>query len=256
MRFFVDFVRRCIMRFPKVYDSIHWIVERFAKLLYVSEISHSTNFEDIIAKFYCNQHRGKVGGFYVDIGALDPFRFSNTYALYLAGWRGINIEPRRDSIQKFNKYRKRDINLNIGVSLAAGELEYYSFAEPAYNTTEKDRADYVVQQGYSKLLEYYKIATRPLKEIFQQNDVLATGIDFMAIDVEGHELAVLQSNDWLLYRPFFIAMESLLSKQHGYDVRYLDADPAVKFCWIRATVLWPKSEINCFSWTAGSRCTG
>lgn len=187
---------------------------------------------------------------------MDPFRFSNTYALYLAGWRGINIEPRRDSIQKFNKYRKRDINLNIGVSLAAGELEYYSFAEPAYNTTEKDRADYVVQQGYSKLLEYYKIATRPLKEIFQQNDVLATGIDFMAIDVEGHELAVLQSNDWLLYRPFLSlwnhCYRNSMDMMSGIWMQILRSS----FCWIRATVLWPKSEINCFSWTAGSRCTG
>jgi methyltransferase fkbM len=183
----------------------------------------------MIAKFYCNQHRGAKAGFYVDVGALDPFRFSNTYALYLMGWKGINIEPRRDSIHKFSKYRKRDVNLNVGVSLEAGELDYYAFVEPAYNTTGKVRADYVIQQGYSQLVDHYKIKTLPLKAIFQQNNIPETGIDFLAIDVEGHELSVLQSNDWQIYRPFLVAMESLMSKEYGYDVRFLDRDPAVKY---------------------------
>ena len=47
--------------------------------------------------------------------------------------------------------------------------------------------------------------------------------------MEGHELSVLQSNDWQVYRPFLIAMESLMSKENGYDVRFLDKDPAVKY---------------------------
>lgn len=218
-----------ISKSPKLYAAVQRVYSKIGDVLYVSEQSYATNFEDMIAKFYCNQHRGTKGGFYVDVGALDPFRFSNTYSLYLMGWRGINIEPRKDGIDKFNKYRKRDVNLNVGVSLDVGELDYYSFEEPAYNTTGKVRADYVVQQGYSPLIDHYKIKTLPLKEIFQQNNIPETGIDFLAIDVEGHELSVLQSNDWQVYRPFLIAMESLMSKENGYDVRFLDKDPAVKY---------------------------
>ena len=225
----VRFMLNLISRSPKLYDGVQRIFPKIGNMLYISEQSYATNFEDMIAKFYCNQHRGTEGGFYVDVGALDPFRFSNTYALYLMGWRGINIEPRKDSIYKFVKYRKRDINLNVGVSFERGELDYYAFEEPAYNTTGKERANYVVEQKYSKMIDHYKIKTLPLKEIFQQNDIPETGIDFLAIDVEGHELTVLQSNDWQAYRPFLIAMESLMSKENGYDVRYLDRDPAVKY---------------------------
>ena len=37
---------------------------------------------------------GKIDkGFYVDVGAHHPKRFSNTYFFYRKGWRGINVEP-------------------------------------------------------------------------------------------------------------------------------------------------------------------
>jgi methyltransferase, FkbM family len=225
----VQLLFNCTIQYPTVYDAMQRTFSKISNLLYITEISYATNFEDMIAKFYCNQHRNRNGGFYVDVGALDPFRFSNTYALYLAGWKGINIEPRRDCIQKFERYRKSDINLNIGISSETREMDYYSFQEPAYNTTQKERADYVIQQGYSQLIHSYKIKTLPLRDVFASNGVPATGIDFLAIDVEGHELSVLQSNDWQLYRPFFIAMESLMSRENGYNIQYLDEDPAVKF---------------------------
>ncbi len=34
-------------------------------------------------------------------------------------------------------------------------------------------------------------------------------IDFMTIDVEGLDLAVLKSNDWIKYRPKYILVEEL-----------------------------------------------
>lgn len=55
-------------------------------------------------------------GFYIDIGAHHPQRFSNTYFFYLKGWNGINIEPRPGSSQLFNELRPRDINLELGIS--------------------------------------------------------------------------------------------------------------------------------------------
>jgi len=225
----IRFILSLISRSPKLYDHVQRIFPKIGGALYISEQSYATNLEDLMAKFYCNQHRAQEGGFYVDVGALDPFRFSNTYALYLAGWRGINIEPRKDSIARFNLYRKGDINLNIGVSSDIGELEYFHFAEPAFNTTNKQRADYVVEQKYSKLLDHYMIKTMPLREIFQRYGVPVGGIDFLAIDVETYELEVLQSNDWEKYRPYFITIESLMSKENGYNIKALDKAPAVRF---------------------------
>jgi hypothetical protein len=42
----------------------------------------------------------KSTGFYIDIGANHPDRFSNTKKFYKKGWSGINIEPNPVSFKK------------------------------------------------------------------------------------------------------------------------------------------------------------
>ena len=40
-------------------------------------------------------------GFYVDVGAHHPRRFSNTYYFYKQGWTGISIEPNPQAAKAF-----------------------------------------------------------------------------------------------------------------------------------------------------------
>jgi hypothetical protein len=75
-------------------------------------------------------------GFYVDIGANHPKIYSNTYKFYKAGWTGINIDPIPEMTNKF-KQRKRDINLNIGISNNELEIDYYIFKTNQLNTIDK-----------------------------------------------------------------------------------------------------------------------
>ena len=42
-------------------------------------------------------------GFYVDIGAFHPYRFSNTFYFYLRGWKGINVDATPNSMLLFEK---------------------------------------------------------------------------------------------------------------------------------------------------------
>ncbi len=51
--------------------------------------SWSQEGEDLILYRFFD---GKQNGFYVDVGAHHPFRFSNTYRFYRMGWHGINID--------------------------------------------------------------------------------------------------------------------------------------------------------------------
>ena len=44
-------------------------------------------------------------GFYVDVGAHHPKRFSNTYFFYRRGWRGINIDAMPGSMKNFEKLK-------------------------------------------------------------------------------------------------------------------------------------------------------
>ena len=73
-------------------------------------------------------------GFFVDVGAHHPQRFSNTYYFYLKGWSGINIDAMPGSMKIFDDLRSRDINLEIPISDKSEILTYYEFDEPALNS--------------------------------------------------------------------------------------------------------------------------
>jgi len=145
-------------------------------------------------------------GFYVDIGAHHPKRFSNTYYFYRKGWRGINIDAMPGSMKLFNKRRRGDINLEIAVANEKREMAYYIFNEQAVNTFDEKFADKAIDGG-CELIRKQKIETKPLKEILVEYLPKNKKIDFMSVDVEGFDLEVLKSNDFDLFRPAYILVE-------------------------------------------------
>lgn len=144
-------------------------------------------------------------GFYVDIGAYDPIRFSNTYRFYRKGWSGINVEPNFEQFRKFETLRTRDINLNIGAGISNEKLTYYQMIPPTLSTFSKDMAKDYKQRGFiCKATK--KIPVLRLKNIFSKY-LKGRDIQFISIDVEGYEMDVLKSNDWKMYRPMVICLE-------------------------------------------------
>src|SRR5262249_46871801 len=82
----------------------------------------------------------KRDGFYVDVGAHHPYRFSNTCVLAMRGWRGINIDADARAIEAFRRNRSTDVNLALGVSDTPGPLTLYVFSDPALNTIDPELA--------------------------------------------------------------------------------------------------------------------
>jgi len=64
--------------------------------------SYSQEGEDMILRRIFEDNET---GFYVDVGAHHPARFSNTNYFYKRGWRGLNIDAMPGSMSKFKKYR-------------------------------------------------------------------------------------------------------------------------------------------------------
>src|SRR3989304_3055726 len=83
---------------------------------------------------------GQASGFYVDVGAHHPRRYSNTLALYSKGWNGINIDAMPGSMRPFQEARPRDINLELAISDERRVLTYYEFNEPALNGFDPELA--------------------------------------------------------------------------------------------------------------------
>ena len=170
----------------------------------------------------------KMNGFYVDVGAFHPTRGSNTYFFYLNGWRGVNVEARPGSKTLFDKIRPRDINLEIGVSRGRGEMTYHFIAEDSpMNSFSPEFLKEI--QMLEHVQREISIPTLPLAEILDRHLPQRQAIDFMNVDVEGHDLEVLESNDWKRFRPKVIVVEDEAldpresaivntMKMHGYEL--------------------------------------
>ena len=79
-------------------------------------------------------------GFFVDVGAHHPTRFSNTYYFYRRGWRGINVDALPGTASLFQRARPRDVTVECGVGAQAGVMTYFVFNEPALNTFSEQEA--------------------------------------------------------------------------------------------------------------------
>lgn len=178
-------------------------------------LSFSQEGEDMVLSRIFSDKRT---GFYVDVGAHHPMRFSNTYSFYKRGWRGINIEPNPDSFNLFARHRSRDINLNYGIAREIGNLKYYMFNEPALNTFDGEIFKSRISNTPFKHTKTINIDVLPLADVLKQYIPDGLNIDFLSVDVEGLDLDVIKSNDWQKYRPSCVLVEQLNLK----DIENLD----------------------------------
>jgi len=185
-------------------------------------VSYSQEGEDLILNRLFERQKK---GFYVDVGAHHPFRFSNTFLFYLKGWRGINIDAMPGSMKLFNKHRKHDINLEIPVLSEANDMIYYQFDEPALNGFSKTLSIERNQNTNYKIINQLELRGMPLAQILKNNiPEKNQQIDFMSIDVEGLDLEVLKSNDWIKFRPNILLVELLNS-----SMDLINEDPVMIF---------------------------
>lgn len=165
--------------------------------------SYSQRWEDLTIDRLLNKKKG----FYVDIGANDPIRMNNTYRFYKKGWWGINIEPNPDCIYKLQKIRKRDINLNIGISMANKKMSFFRFLPSTISTFSRHEALGQQRLGF-KFIDEIKIPVMRLTDVLNRH-CEKTLIDFMSIDTtEEYEFITLRSNDWQRFRPKVVCIEA------------------------------------------------
>ncbi len=177
------------------------------KIFGYHNLSFSQEGEDmILSRLFEGKNKE---GFYVDVGAHHPQRFSNTYYFYLRGWRGINIDPLPGSMKKFKDIRPFDINIECAIYENEEELIYYQFNEPALNTFTKELADQRGTMEQYHVVDQKKVLCRRLEDILDEYMPQGQYIDFLSVDVEGFDLGVLRSNNWDKYRPYVILVEDL-----------------------------------------------
>jgi FkbM family methyltransferase len=196
------YIRVKVLGFRK---SIYRIFSELLILFYYRIISHSLSQrgEDILMnKYFFNKKRG----FYIDIGANDPWEFSNTGYFYKKGWRGITVEPNVNLWKKLKDKRPNDIHINGLIEKRKGKATFYAFDPHTLSTTSPSVMKSYREQGY-KLVSANKIQAYTLVDIFSMIP-RNQQVDILSIDTEGNELTILKSNNWSIYRPNVICIET------------------------------------------------
>lgn len=169
----------------------------------MSMTSYAQNREDVLLDRLFP--RG-LKGFYVDVGANDPVLNSVTKHFYDLGWRGINVEPSAVAFARLGEARARDVNLNVGISDREDTLTLHEFPPElsGISTFSAEQAAWHAEHGHRS--EERSVPVTTLAKICAE--YVDAEIDFLNVDVEGHEREVLSGGDWARWRPKVVVVEA------------------------------------------------
>ncbi len=147
---------------------------------------------------------------YLDIGAHHPTQNSNTFLFYKAGGRGVLVEPNPAYAKMLRDERKEDAVLEVGIGVDdKPEADYYVIAgDGQRNTFSKEQADELMKRNGQGVL--VKVIKRPLVNVnaILDKHFAAKAPDFVSIDVEGLDYAILQTWNFDKYRPKVFCVET------------------------------------------------
>lgn len=184
------------------------------------KMSFSQNGEDILLKILLFDILKMSQISYLDIGANDPRRFSNTYLFYTMfadKSKGMLIEPNPELCEKIRMVRKRDIVLQAGIvgKETDNKMVYYMMSDNTLNSFSETEMENYKAQGY-------KLMKEVMIDVVGVNTVLERygKCNLLSIDVEGLDFDILKNLNYDLYAPEVICVENC---RHN-SVKHSDTD--------------------------------
>jgi FkbM family methyltransferase len=166
-------------------------------------ISYAQRMED----FHLDRVFADVpAGTYIDVGGGHPVADNVSFHFYLKGWRGVVIEPQTALARLYASVRPRDTTLEILVGDHVGAEEFHE-VEGLHGFSTTVAANAEVAESHGAAIATRTVPMTTLAEICAAHTI--TSVDFLKIDVEGAEAAVLAGNDWAKIRPRVIVVEAV-----------------------------------------------
>ena len=156
-----------------------------------------------VLKYYNN----KLNGFFVEIGASDGIKFSNTYLLETSyNWKGICVEPLPHQFQNLCKNRPNSYCCNNAIYNQSNLNVLFDIANNA------DMLSGISNHIDRHKQEVEKNKTQITVQTLSINDLLIKYnapqfIEYLSLDTEGSELEILKSLDFDKYKFGLIDVE-------------------------------------------------
>lgn len=149
----------------------------------------------------------------VEVGGFDGITGSNTYFFERLGWRCLVVEPMPEFCKKIREIRSCEL-AEIAASDKSGVVDFYvAVGVETLSTMEKNEAHFARIKNLSQQeVEKITVKTNRLDDILIDRGM--TTIDFLTIDVEGHEMSVLAGMSFDKIKPRIIIVED---NSHGLD---------------------------------------
>jgi len=190
-------------------------------ILGTEEAIYSNHNVELIARDFFQDRRG---GFYLDVGCWHPIKDSNTYYLeHHLGWTGIGVDALPDMAPKWQRHRRDSKFLNYIVTDHGGTIErFHRVVE--FTDISQIQKPAVGPGGDPVKSEEIQVPTITLTALLEQQGV--TKIDFLNMDIEGHEPAALAGFDIERFKPELVCIEAKPKNRefilkyfadHGYE---------------------------------------
>jgi FkbM family methyltransferase len=166
-------------------------------------LSYAQNMEDVVL---ARVFEGQPSGFYIDVGGGHAVADNVTFHFYLAGWRGIVVEPQAALGPLYRRVRPRDVLVQALAGRAEGSLELFEATTfHGLSTASAAHAAAAEQAGVAG-----RRVVRPVTTLARLcADHAPPIIDVLKIDVEGHEAEVLAGADLSRHRPRVLLVEAI-----------------------------------------------
>lgn len=196
--------------------------------LFVERVFYSQYCEDM--HLFSKYFNAKKSGIYIEIGAIDGIRFSNTkfFEDHLS-WTGFLIEPFPSMFKQLKLNRPKSTNLNFAISEKEGFVEMYANHEKnAVNSIVKNTSNsFFKKHHYGTKSKIIKVKSLPLHKLINKNN--CPKIDLFSIDVEGSELELLRTFDWNIKVKVFLIEFNEYTKDQHEEIRNLLREKGYKF---------------------------
>jgi FkbM family methyltransferase len=169
---------------------MHLPPECAAKLLPYLPYTHSQAGQEL---FVLSQIGPKQGGYFVEFGATDGLNISNSYFFESRlGWNGIVAEPARMWHRDLVRNRRCNIEKRCVWSATGAELQFLDVAELS-TIAGFEASDFHAKDRLKN--ESYLVKTISLNDLLAVHEA-PKHIDYLSIDTEGTEFAILNAFDF------------------------------------------------------------